>query len=165
MCKSGPVGGCGTITIVAEPLELFTVEAVLHRLDSPELAASLNGRRHNDSEAAGWQAEIEQAQEQLDELIGMWANREISRPEWLKAQETIRQRQDLARKRLAALNRTTVLADHVGNADDLRRRWDSLTLSRQQQIVAAVLDHVLVGPGRRGLNKFDYSRLTPIWRA
>jgi len=40
-----------------------------------------------------------------------------------------------------------------------------LTLTKQTQIVEAVLDHVVVGPGRRGFNCFDPSRLTPVWRA
>jgi site-specific DNA recombinase len=70
-----------------------------------------------------------------------------------------------AKKRLAALNRTTTLADHVGNAAGFRERWSGLTLTRQEQIVAAVLDHLVVGPGRRGYNKFDPSRPTPVWRA
>jgi site-specific DNA recombinase len=164
VCVSGPSGGCGKTTIVADPLELFTVEAVLHRLDSPELAAALNGR-HDDPEGAGWQAEIEQAQEQLDELAAMWGSKEISRSEWLKARSTIQQRQDTARKRLAALNRTSVLSEHVGAAAGLRERWAGLTLTRQQQIVAAVLDHIVVGPGRPGFNKFDPARLAPVWRA
>lgn len=164
VCASGPNGGCGKTTIVAEPLELFTVEAVLHRLDSPELAAALNGRR-DDPEGAGWQAEIEQAQEQLDELAALWGSKEIGRSEWLKARATIQQRQDTARKRLAALNRTSVLSEHLGNAAGLRERWAGLTLTRQQQIVAAVLDHIVVGPGRRGFNKFDPARLHPVWRA
>ncbi len=51
----------GRSPIVAEPLELFTVEAVLHRLDSPELAASLERPRHDGPRRrAGWQTEIEQ---------------------------------------------------------------------------------------------------------
>jgi site-specific DNA recombinase len=164
VCASGPRGGCGKTTIVADQLELFIVEAVLHRLDSPELAATLNGRPH-DPEGAGWQAEIEQAQEQLDELANMWAEREISRSEYLTAGATIRKRQETARKRLAALNRTSVLSEHLGNAAGLRERWAALTLTRQQQIVAAVLDHVVVGAGRRGFNKFDPARLAPVWRA
>jgi site-specific DNA recombinase len=133
-------------------------------LDSPELAATLNGKP-DDPEGAAWQAEIEAAQAQLDELAGMWANREISRQEWLAARGPIEQRQTLARKRLAALNRTTTLADHVGNAKALRERWSGLSLTRQESIVAAVLDHLVVGPGRPGYNKFDESRLTPVWRA
>jgi hypothetical protein len=94
----------------------------------------------------------------------MWGSKEIGRSEWLKARSTIQQRQDTARKRLAALNRTSVLSEHLGNAAGLRERWAGLTLTRQEQIVAAVLDHVVVGPGRRGYNRFDPSRLTPLWR-
>ena len=76
----------------------------------------------------------------------------------------IEQRVTDARKRLARLNRTSALDGHVGNASDLRERWASLPLTRQHGIVAAVLDHLVVGPGRRGLNKFDESRFTPVWR-
>lgn len=35
--------GCGRMYIEADTLEVFVVEAGLHRLDSPELAAVLNG--------------------------------------------------------------------------------------------------------------------------
>jgi hypothetical protein len=34
----------------------------------------------------------------------------------------------------------------------------------QNVVVAAVLDHVVVGPGRLGYNRFDPSRLSPVWR-
>lgn len=152
------------MTIVADPLERFIVEAVLHRLDSPELARSLNGNG-GDPEGAEWQAQIEQAQAQLDELTQLWAEGEITRSEWLAARPPIEKRLTLAKKRLAALNRTTTLTAHIGNADELRERWQEMNLTRQQQIVAAVLDHVDVGPGRRGYNRFDPSRLAPVWRA
>jgi site-specific DNA recombinase len=39
-----------------------------------------------------------------------------------------------------------------------------MTLTRQQQIVAALMDHVVIGPGRRGYNRFDPSRLRAVWR-
>ena len=66
-------------------------------------------------------------------------------------------------KRLAGFNRTTTLAD-IGDAAGLRQRWAGLTLTRQEQIVAAVLDHLVVGPARRGYNRFDPARLAPVWR-
>lgn len=165
VCASGPgAGGCGRVTIVADQLEQFIVEAVLHRLDSPELARSLSGNGH-DPEGAEWQAQIEQAQAQLDELAQLWANGEITRSEWLSARPPIEKRLTLAKKRLAALNRTSTLSAHVGNAGELRERWQEMNLTRQQQIVAAVLDHVDVGPARRGYNRFDSARLAPVWRA
>jgi site-specific DNA recombinase len=165
VCASGPgFGGCGKVTIVADPLEQFIVAAVLHRLDSPELPRVLNASVI-DSDGSEWQAEIEQTQAKLDELAELWAEGTISRGEWLKARHPIEKRQTLAKKRLAAMNRTTALAPHIGNAAGLRDSWGEMTLTRQQQIVAALVDHVIVGAGKRGINRFDPSRLRPVWRA
>jgi DNA invertase Pin-like site-specific DNA recombinase len=165
VCASGPgFEGCGKLTIMAEPLEQFVVEAVLHRLDSPELPRALNGSVSVDPAGSEWQAEVERAQEQLDELAELWAEREITRGEWVKARAPIEKRLDAAKRRLAAINRTTELTPHLGNAKELRGQWVELTLSRQKQIVAALLQHVVVGPGRRGYNRFDPARLQPVWR-
>jgi DNA invertase Pin-like site-specific DNA recombinase len=164
VCASGPgFGGCGRLTIVADPLEQFIVEAVLHRLDSPELPQAVNGAAA-DPEGSEWQREIERTQEKLDELAALWADGEITRSEWLTARGPIEKRLDVAKKRLATLNRTSALTPHLGNGSQLRQRWAEMTLTRQQQIVAALLEHVVVRPGRRGFNRFDPSRLQPIWR-
>ena len=53
----------------------------------------------------------------------------------------------------------------IGNSTELRERWSTLPLTRQHAIVAAVLDHIVVAPARRGYNRFDPSRFTPVWRA
>ena len=165
VCATGPNhSGCGRTYVMADTLERFVVEAVLYRLDSPELVAALSGTPA-DPDGEAWQAEIEQSQAQLDELAGVYGRREIGLSEWSAARAPIEQRVTDARKRLSRLNRTTALDGHVGNASDLRERWASLPLTRQHAIVAAVLDHVLVGPGRRGYNRFDPSRFTPVWRA
>jgi site-specific DNA recombinase len=165
VCASGPgFGGCGKTTVMADPLEAFIVEAVLHRLDSPELAASMNGTP-DDPEGAGLQAEIEAAEAQLAELSQLWGEQVIGRQEWLTARAPIEQRVTLAKRQLAVLNRTTALSPHVGNATSLREHWAELTLTRQEQIVAAVVDHVVVGPAVRGRNRFDSSRLDAVWRA
>ena len=152
------------MTIMAEPLEQYVVEAVLHRLDSPELPRALNGSVSTDPAGDEWQAEIERAQEKLDELAEMWGKREITRREWVKARAPIEKRLDAAKRRLAAINRTTELTPHLGNAQELREQWQTMTLTRQQQIVGALLEHVVVGPGRRGFNRFDPARLTAVWR-
>ena len=99
------------------------------------------------------------------ELAQDWADRVITRPEWLTARKRIEDRLTLARRQLAALSKTSALADYVGNSSELRARWADLPLSRQHAIVAAVLDHVVVNPGRRGFNRFDPSRFDPVWRA
>ena len=165
ICAAGPnFSGCGHTYVMADGLERFVVEAVLYRLDSAELAASLNGSA-SDPDTESWQHEIEHSQEQLDELAGLFGRREIGLSEWQAARAPVEKRVTDARKQLARLTRTTALIGHLGNASDLRERWEGLPLSRQHAIVAAVLDHVVVGRGRRGFNGFDPGRFTPVWRA
>jgi DNA invertase Pin-like site-specific DNA recombinase len=164
VCAKGPnFTGCGRVYIGADTLELFVVEAVLHRLDSPELAAVMNGSKA-DPDAERAQAEIEQAQAQLDELAAAYGNQAFGLSEWLAARQPIEHRLSQAKRQLARLSRVSVLEGHVGHAPALRERWPDLPLTRQHAIVAAVLDHVVVSPGRRGYNRFDPSRLTPVWR-
>lgn len=80
------------------------------------------------------------------------------------ARKLIEERRDAARRQLAKATRVTVLDGYVGNSEALRRDWASLDLNRQHAIVSAVLDHVEVSPARQGYNRFDESRLRPVWR-
>jgi hypothetical protein len=165
-CASGPgFSGCGRTYINADEVEQFVAAAVLYRLDSPELQAALDGRRQAAPQSERWWEEADAAQAQLDELATAYGEREITLKEWLAARKPIEQRLSAARKQLAKTSRSNVLDGYAGNAAALREQWDSLDLSQQHAIVPAVLDHVTVGPGRRGYNRFDESRLTAVWRA
>lgn len=165
VCASGPgFGGCGKTTVIADPLEQFIAAGVLHRLESPRLPEAIT-RTPNGAGGSEWQEEVDRTQAKLDELAELWAEGAITRGEWLKARGPIEKRQTLGKKKLAALNRATALVPFIGDAKRVREQWQTMTLSRQHQIVAALLDHVVVGPARRGYNRFDESRLRPVWRA
>jgi site-specific DNA recombinase len=164
ICAKGPnYAGCGRIYILADELERFVVEAVLYRLDSPALASALNGS-HHDAEHSVWQEQADEAAAQLGELAETYGGRAITLSEWLAARNPIEQRLNAAKKRLAKLSRADVLDGHVGDASELRGRWADLPLTRQSAVVGALLDHVVVGPGRRGFNQFDSGRIKPVWR-
>lgn len=164
-CARGPgLSGCGHVYINADQVEAFVVEAVLWRLDSPELTAALRAPR-DEPDAERLQHETEDAQAQLTELADAYGNKLIGLPEWLAARKPIEARLTAARKQLAKASRTSALEDHLGDSAGLRERWQTLDLTRQRAIVAAVLDHTTVAPGRPGYNKFDPQRLTPVWRA
>ena len=148
---------------LADSLEAFVVEAVLYRLDSLELAAALSGRG-DDLAAMPWRQELDEAQFQLDELAETCGERVITLSEWLSARKPIERRLAADKKLLTERTRASVLGDHVGKASNLRDLWAELPLTRQRSIVAAVLDHVVVGPARRGFNRFDPDRFQPVWR-
>ncbi len=164
-CARGPgFSGCGKTYINADDVEHFVTEAALHRLDSKELKRSQERRQREAPDAQRWLSEMEDAQQQLDELAAAYGQRQFSLQEWLSARKPIEQRMTTARKQLAKVSRTNVLDGYLGNSDKLRAEWDSLDLSQQHTIVAAVVDSVVVGPARPGYNRFDESRLTPVWR-
>ncbi|HUO74293.1 MAG TPA: recombinase family protein [Solirubrobacteraceae bacterium] len=164
-CAKGPgFSGCGKTYINADNVERFVTEAVLIRLDSAALQRALERRQRKAPDAQRWLSELEQAQAQQVELAAAYGNREISMDELRAARKPIEARLTNARKQLAKLSRSSVLDRYIGNGDALRADWDSLDLSQQHALVAAVVDSIRVGPARRGYNRFDESRLTPVWR-
>jgi len=164
-CARGPgFSGCGKTYINADQVEQFVKEATLYRLDSKELKRSQERRQRDAPDAQRWLAEMEAAQAQLDELAAAYGQRQFSLQEWMAARKPIEQRMTAARKQLAKVSRTNVLGEYVGNSAKLRAEWNALDLSQQHAIVATVFDKVVVGPARRGYNRFDESRLTAVPR-
>ncbi len=163
VCPHGPgLAGKGCVYALAEPLEQFVVEAVLWELDSPELAEAIRGNGHRPT--TDWDRQVDGAQTKLDELASAYAGGTISMREWLLAREPIQQQLDVARRQSAQNGHVTILADYLGRSGTLRRRWPELGFDRQHAILGAVLAEVLVGPGRRGFNRFDPRRFELVWR-
>jgi hypothetical protein len=140
------------------------VEAVLFRLDTPALANRLAKRATKTTEASAVAGTLAQDQRRLDELAELFADRAIGKSEWLTTRRRIEARMTTNKKKLARMTQTTALDGYLGNASALREHWADLPLTRQQAIVAAVLDHVAVLPAVRGRNRFDPQRFKPVWR-
>lgn len=165
ICPKGPgLAGCGAIVVLADPVEELITEAVLYRLDTPELAAALDGVAAQDAEAAAEQHSLAADQAQLEELARAYGERLVTFPEYLAARKPIEARIEAAKRHISRLTQTTALDGYVGNSTALRDAWAALPLSRQRAIVAAVLDRALVRPAVRGRTRFDPDRIEPVWR-
>ena len=137
---------------------------MLHRVDAPEVAAAVAGRPA-DPDLQPLYEQLDADNAQLAELAAAYGQRLLTMPELLAARRPIEQRMTTTRKQLSRTARKSTLDPFVGKGDELREQWAALDLSQQHAIVAAVVDHAVVGPGRRGYNRFDESRLRPVWRA
>ena len=165
VCMSGPDHrGCGRRTVVAGPLEELIRDAVLWRLDTPELADALAGRTANDEHAAALSDTLASEQAQLTELAEMWSARQITRVEWLTARGPIDARITDLQRQLTRATNSDALSGLVGNGTALRAQWDRLNLTRQHVIVRAVLDCAVIGPGTPGARTVDRSRVDLHWR-
>ncbi len=166
VCSSSPDhGGCGKLTVVAEPVEEWITEAVLMRLDSPAMGDVLAGRAAADDRHAALLADLQADQAQMEELATEYGTRQITLAVWKAAREPIEERMRIAERQLSQLTGTTALDGVVGNGDALRNAWGGLNLTRQAAIVAAVLDFARINPGTGGgRRELDPSRIVPTWR-
>lgn len=165
VCARGPMqSGCGKVAILAEPLEELVSAMVLEAIDSPALEEAMRQRAAGSGQ--GGAVESLRADEAALEQLARdhYADRIIGRAEYLAARSAIDARIERARARMAAATGSAAIEHVAGSA---RRLWPSLDFDRRRAIVSAVLDHVTVGPGRRGYNRFDPSRIPPenvVWR-
>lgn len=165
VCPGRPhPSGCGGTYILAEDLELWVAAAVLRRLDSPQVSRAIAGRQASDASATATGAQLAGARARLLELAEMFGKGELSRLELMAARGAAEKQVREAESVLAALSGTTALEGHIGNGEALAASWENLSLDRQRAIVQTLVDHLIVGPGTRGLNKFEPSRVTPFWR-
>ncbi|AMU64654.1 integrase/recombinase [Mycobacteroides abscessus 5S-0422] len=165
VCLKGPDhGGCGRLTVVALPVEELLTDAVLTRLDSPQLAEALAGKSRVDADVATLAAQLEADQTRLDELAGLYAQGAVSAREWIAARDPITDRITRARRDIATATDTSAVVDLAGRGDLLRSQWDDLDIGRQQAIIKSVLDHAVIAPGTPGTRKLDINRVQPHWR-
>ena len=165
VCLGGPDHqGCGRLTVVAAPLEQLISDAVLFRLDTPELAAALSGQEARDTKSAALAEALAQDRAQLDELALLYGDRKVSSREWLTAKAPIEARAKDLERQLARITGNGALVGIVGNGESLRGRWGDLNLSRQAAIVKALVDHATIGAGKQGARSLDPARVDLVWR-
>lgn len=165
VCAAGPDhGGCGRLTVVADPLEQLIADAVLMRLSSPALTEALAGRAAADEQASALAEQIAADRAQLDELAGLYANRSIGAPEWISARNIIDAQLRDRQRRLNRLTQSTALDGLMGLDGELGPKWASLNLDRQHAVISAVLEHAVIAPGTPGARGLDPDRVQPVWR-
>ncbi|HYN65235.1 MAG TPA: recombinase family protein [Candidatus Limnocylindrales bacterium] len=162
--KAAGGAGCGHVHIVAEPLEAMVRDAVLERLNSPEMLAAIEAHNRQTVEAADLDT-LRADEDALEQLArDHYTDRIIGRSEYLAARDGLVERIEAARRKVARVNGSGRLGELAGFGEELRAAWDGESLDWQRQVVQTIVDKANVTPGRRGPNRFDPSRVTVDWR-
>ncbi len=165
-CQANPdKNGCGGVHCIAEPLEALVTEAVMIRLDTPELARLVSrGKAGPANPVADAEKELATATERLDELGEMWAQDQISKAEFLRLGKPVRDRAETAERRLNSLLRRDRTVPWAGKAGVLRAAWPTMSFDQRRAVIDAVVERVIVNPTKiRG--RFDPERVDVVWRA
>jgi DNA invertase Pin-like site-specific DNA recombinase len=157
--KAHGFDGCGTVAVVAEPVEEIVVEEVLAVADTPDLGRTV-------TEAAGKSTpDMAGLEGRLVELAQMWAAGEISRPAYMAAQKVIDDQLAEARGRMGELAAVSAVSPYMDKPGLLRRRWGKLTDDQRRTILAAVIDNITIAPVLvRGRHSFDPDRVHTTWK-
>jgi len=164
VCSRGPgQPGCGGIARLAEPVEQVVVEAVFAALEGaslePYLRKGLNGE-----EAAVIDA-ITGDEMTLEQLTrDHYVDKIITRSEFFSARAALTARLESNRARLAS-HRSAAVMTAVGAGAEVRKQWESRPLEWRRAILSAVIDHVVLLPAIKGLNRFDPELVEIVWRA
>ena len=162
VCPNVPgTESCGGTATNTAKTDAHVRDMVLTALDSPELAHRLRGEESDDSELS---EAIRADEEQLEELAAAWAEREITRKEWMVARTPIEKRLERNRAKLKRQSRVFVLHDFIGPLDEMAARWEKMNVSQQRAIISAVVRKITVKPANPR-KKWDPDRFVFEWVA
>jgi site-specific DNA recombinase len=163
LCPSPAEGGCAGTRVVADAVERHVEGAVVARLNSPEMVATIR-RRQQTGDVGGAVREVERLSAKLDNLSAMHADDELTFSEWQTQRRIIEPKLRAARAAVERLERSSQQAALL-DAPELARRWNELPFDRRRTIVRSMLDRIVVSPADpHGPRRFDPARLSPDWK-
>jgi DNA invertase Pin-like site-specific DNA recombinase len=134
--------GCGRVAIEAMKTEKLIVDVVMRRLDTRRLARVVAQPKD------GPGREIPELEERLGALAELFGAGEITQGEWIRARRGIELRLEKARSARDAARGNAVLASYRDGA--LRARWPDLSIDQRREVIAALIESVVIAPATRG---------------
>jgi DNA invertase Pin-like site-specific DNA recombinase len=160
-CLKRPEGGCGRVSIIAEPLEEIITGAVLFRLDSWQFRRVLTAKKKRAKKAGDVvDMSLAEIERDLEGLADDFGNRRISRREWMAARAPLERQRDAAVRALQASADRVALAPFTGK--EPAKMWMSMDVDAQRRVIRTLIDRVVIAPFERGADFAD--RVDVAWR-
>lgn len=165
-CVSGPgFKGCGKIRSLAEPVEELVAESIFVALDTSLLDKALARRNGAASKERGLLDQLREQEDALDQLArDFYAERLLSRSEFLAAKAALDVKIDAVRGQLARVDSGRVFIDFPRSEKALREAWAARGIEWRRALVDAVFERVLVHPAVKGRNYFDPQRVELVFK-
>lgn len=164
-CTTQVYDGCGKVSIVADEIEAFVRDVVFEALDSPEFVQAIRAVEGDDEEQRGLLETLRDDETALEQLArDHYADRLISRAEFLEARKAIEGRIESTQRSLGRSAKASVLSNLPSTRDALEKAWETRDLSWRRAVLSALIEKVSISPAVRGRNYFDPNRIEVTWR-
>lgn len=163
VCRKEPgAPNCGSMSVLAEPLEEVVKEMLFTAVDDRALREAVMSRTDQDD---GVVDAIRRDELRLEGLSrDYFADELISREEYFAARGELNTRLEANRARLAQRTRSNVLQPFEGSGEVLRAAWAAGSMEWRRSVAAALFERVEVLPGSPGRLPFDPARVRPVWK-
>lgn len=141
-------------------LDAWVDELVLGRLSRPDAQMTLETR---DRDLPALQTERDGLQSRMDQLAAMFAEGAIDSSQLRRGTEDLRVKVARLDEELADARSVSPLADLVLAGDELRSRWEALSADLRGQVIASLMD-VVVLRSPRGLRRFEPEYISVVWK-
>jgi hypothetical protein len=145
------------LSIGADALEALVVEAMLQRLDKAAIPAP--------TERGSTDGEVEAVEAELGELAELRGAGTISLAEWMAARAPLQERLEAARRAAAATRRPGPATTLLSKRGAVRAAWPALDFDQRREVLAALVDRVVVKPAARARHTPTDARVDVVWRA
>ena len=155
--------GCGGTFIFKDLVDVLIGQAVITRLNSPVVERALKNKQSQPKALSAYK-ELSVITDRELELAEMFAKGEVSRVEVAKAKKVLNERKYLLEKNLSIEMGASMMASEMSSPQLIASSWSSLNLDRQRAILKSMLESITINKPVKISNKFDPTRVVPLWR-
>lgn len=162
VCASGPnFGGCGKIRRLADPVETLVRDMVLGVLRGPVLEELAADQADTGAEARALHEQVQGYELRLEALSeAHYVEGTLSATEYARHRGSLLERIEAGRERLARVPTPVALPDPAR----AREWWDGADHEQRRAMTGLVIKRVVFRPARRGVNRFDPTRIEIVPR-
>lgn len=161
--------GCG-MCIGAEPIEHLVREAVIFRLDSPELARIMQ-ESEGDTGTGALYDELDRLEKRRDALVEDYADGTLTKPEFLTAKRRVTNSITDVELKIAKA-RQDELKLHLNAGETVRQAWERNADGWRRQLIEVVIESITVSPSTKKpsyevegvTHRFDPDRVSIKWK-
>lgn len=161
-CRKLPgLEGCGGTRIPADPVETHLRRIVCGTLADPVTRKALLAFLPDPSQAhqAGVVSELRAVEGRRERLIDLYLDGGLEKPEYLRRLRELEEELARLEHAVTSAGQSTVLAGLPRTVKGLEAEWDERGPQFQRALLKAVLEPVIVGPGRSGRGSDPIARL------
>lgn len=171
--NTGMPSGCGKVSRMMEPIVDLVTEAVIRRLDSPQLAEALERQKTTNNPTLELTQHLRVLEARMSELTNdYYVTKLLSRDEFEALRDSTKSEITDTEKQIQEFTSTALLGG-IDIGSDVRSKWDSESIEWRRDVLGHLIERIYVHP--RGASagykvptykhwKFDISLIDIKWK-